>query len=77
MLTMYDQITCSGDRERVKPILVQALHLYAWKMNENVDHVSGFASLVKNAEVVQMALRMKDDFRSANQMFESIATFIK
>jgi hypothetical protein len=77
MLTMYDQITGSGDRERVKPILVEALHLYAWRMNEKVDHVSGFASLVKNAEVVQMALKMKDDLRSANQMFESLAASIK
>jgi len=77
MLLMYDQITCSGDRERVKPILVQALQLYAWRMNEKVDHVSGFGSLVKNVEVVQMALKMKDDLRSANQMFESIATSLK
>jgi hypothetical protein len=77
MLTMYDQIICNGDRERVKPILVQALHLYAWRMNEKVDHVSGLASLVKNAEIVQLALKMKDDFRSANQMLELIATSIK
>ena len=77
MLTMYDQLTCTGDRRRDKPILVQALRLYAWRMNEKVDHVSSFASLVKNAEVVQMAIKLKDDLRSANQMLESIATSIR
>lgn len=77
MLAMYDQLTCSSDRERVKPILVQALHLYAWRMNEKVDHVSGFASLVKNAEVVQMALKMKDELRSENQKLDSIADSVK
>jgi hypothetical protein len=77
MLAMYDQVTCSGDRERIKPLIVDALHLYAWRMNERVDRVSGLASLVTNAEIVQMALKMKDDYRAANQMLESIAASIK
>ena len=77
MLAMYDRITCSVDRIRVKPILIVRLQLYAARMDERVDHVSSLASVVKNVEVVQMALKMKDYYRSANQMLESIATSIK
>jgi len=71
-LAMYDAISCSIDRLKVKRILTVSLTYYIESLESAIILVNETLTLVKSPAGAQTGIQMKNDMRGAKQKLEAI-----
>jgi len=72
LLTIYDDLSCKEDRDRIRPVIEAELRFYSKDMALLTKSANLSIGLIKMPGIAAEGTRMRDDLRQAESTFDSI-----